>query len=408
MTGICRFSLLISLGLVGCGGPQDAGTSTAGASSGGNGQMMTAGSTSNPTAGASGAGMPNGGNGTGGGGNSAGGTPTGGVGGVASGGAGGGGGVAAGAGGGGGVGDPLDIPPTHTLNVQAASGEHLHKATGIPDMPNGLPAGLDTRLPKMMGKLIVDVEVDAGGTYDYGLKHGFHVIGPAMFHCGIAQAQDTYTAEGRAFNGDCRLETFDGVDHDKSTATGHAMIDAAHSVTGKLKAALTQLQTMYPEEDWGYYLAADGGVRWSDVGLTGYSHGASSSVRWAKAVRVWRAVARSGPRDNLCGSIYKGQTCKEDVISSWLDETSMTPPERLYGLAGTTDSEYGDIIFAMERMKFIGAPVDILSVKAPYNASHRFIAQGQGHLDFNEKAYWPVMDVIWAPAPENITYANAH
>ncbi len=365
---------------------------------------MTAGNTSTPTAGASTAGMP--GVGTGGAGNTTGGTPITGTSGATT--AGSGGATTAGGSGSGGVADPLDIPATHPLNVQAASGEHLHKATGIPGMPNGLPVGLDTRVPKMMGKLIVDVEVDGGGTYDYGLKHGFHVIGPAMFHCNIAQAQNTYTAEGRDFNGNCRLETFDGVDHDTSTATGHAVVDAGNSVTGKLKAALTQLQGMYPEEDWGYYLAADGAVRWSDVGFTGYSHGASSSVRWASAVRVWRAVARSGPRDNLCGSIYNGKTCKEDVISSWLDETGKTPLDRIYGLAGTTDSEYGDIIFAMDRMKFMGTPVDILATQPPYNNSHRFIATGKGHLDFNEKTYWPVMDVIWAPAPENITYANAH
>ena len=27
----------------------------------------------------------------------------------------------------------------------------------------------------------------------------------------------------------------------------------------------------------------------------------------------------------------------------------------MYGLTGTTDSEYKDIVFAMERMKFVGA-----------------------------------------------------
>jgi len=404
MTGICRFSLLAGLGLLGCGGTQDAGTSTAGANSGGNAQGITAGETSNPTAGASTGGATAGGVGTGG--NNAGGTPTAGA------ATGGNGGVATTGGsagsGTGGAADPLDTPPTHKLNIQAAKAEHLHKVTGIPDMPNGLPAGIDTRLPTIMGKLIVDVEVDGGGTYNYGMKHGFHVLGPAMFHCNIAQAQNTYTAEGRDFNGNCRLETFDGVDHDTPTATGHAMVDTAHSVTGKVQAALTQLQAQFPEEDWGYFLNADGSVRWSDVGLTGYSHGASSSVRWAKAVRVWRAVARSGPRDNLCGSIYNGQTCKEDVISSWLDEQGKTPLDRIYGLAGTIDSEYGDIVFAMERMKFLGAPVDIATGQAPYNNSHRFIATGQGHLDFNDKAFWPVMDVIWASSADDIAYANGH
>jgi hypothetical protein len=405
MTGICRFSLFAGLGLLACGGSAEPDT-LPGPSTAGTGNA-SAGTPSTPTAGSAGATQGTSGASVGGSGmagsttSGTAGVPSGGGGGVTSGGVG-------GSGGGAGPGDPLDTPPTHPLNIQAAAGEHLHKAMGIPGMPNGMPAGVDTRLPKIMGKLIVDVEVDGGGTYNYGLKHGFHVIGPSMFHCNIAQAQNTYAAEGRDFNGNCRLETFDGVDHDTSTATGHAMVDVANSINGKVKAALTQLHADFPEEDWGYFLAADGSVRWSDVGLTGYSHGASSSVRWAKAVRVWRVVARSGPRDNLCGSVAAGQTCKEDVISSWLDEQSKTPLDRIYGLAGTTDSEYGDIMYAMERMKFVGAPVDINSAAAPYNGSHRLIANGEGHLDFNDKKFWPVMDVIWATPAENVTYANAH
>jgi hypothetical protein len=122
---------------------------------------------------------------------------------------------------------------------------------------------------------------------------------------------------------------------------------------------------------------------------------------------VWRAVGRSGPRDNICDSAYRGKTCPDAVISSWLDETSATPPENLYGLTGTNDSEYGDIVFAMERMKFIGALVDINKVAPPYNGSHRFQING-GHDPFTDKAFWPAMDVIWATAPEDVTYANSH
>ena len=266
MTGICRLSLFLGLGVVACSGTADdtgtmpgpttagtnasAGTSstptggaaTAGAGTGGTGTAGSGMAGSNPTAGSAGAGTAG----------SSGAAPLGGSGGSA-----------------GGGGDPLDMPPTHTLNIQAAKGEHQHKATGIPGMPNGMPAAVDNRLPKMMGKLIVNVEVDGGGIYNYGLKHGFHVIGPSMFHCNIAQEKGTYASMGRDFNGDCRLETFDGVDHDKPTTTGHAMVDAANSITGKVKLALTQLQTQFPEEDWGDFLAADGSVRWSDVGLTG-------------------------------------------------------------------------------------------------------------------------------------------
>jgi len=418
MQAFYRLSLLASVGVLACGSQAPTGTPTPG--TGGTQTTGTSGTASMPTAGSATSGATTGGAAVGGGGTagststsgaSTGGTvTTGGSGGSSSGGGGGGsgglttsgtGGSAGGTGGSAGAGDPLDTPPTHTLNVQAAPGEHTRTV-------NGIPAGIDTRLPVIMGKLIVNVEVDAGGMYRYGLKHGFHVLGPSMFHCDIAQLQSTYTSQGKNFNGDCRLEVFDGVDHDTSTATGHAMITPATSIAGRVKAALTSLQASNPEEDWGYFLAADGSVRWSDVGFTGYSHGASSSARWAMTVRAWRVVARSGPRDNLCGTLYSGQTCKDDVISSWLDETSKTPLDRVYGLAGTTDSEYGDIIFAMERMHYIGALTDISTVAPPYGGSHRLIVKGQGHLDFNDNAYWPAMDVVWAVPQANIDYANSH
>jgi hypothetical protein len=397
MTGICRLSLLagVGLSLAACGGAEEPGNPLPGPGSGGTGgQSTTAGTTSTPMAGAAGSTAMMGGAGMGGTG-TAGAMSSSGAGGATTAGSG---GMAAGGGGGG---DPLDTPPTHTLKVDAAPGEHTH-------MASGMIAGLDNRVPAMVGKLIVNVEVDQGGMYAYGLKHGFHVLGPGMFHCGIAQTQGDYTKEGRDFNGNCRLETFDGMDHDTGTGTGHAMVTPANSISGRVKSALTSLQQMYPEEDWGYFLAADGSVRWSDVGFTGYSHGASSSARWGMQVRLWRVVARSGPRDNICGILYSGKTCAEDVISSWLDETGKTPLDRVYGLAGTTDSEYGDIVFAMERMKYPGDITDINSVPAPYNGSHRLISKGDGHSDFNDKKYWPVMDVVWATPKPNIDYANAH
>src|SRR5690349_4011594 len=154
MTGICRVSLLAGLGIVACSGtPDDTGTMP-GPTTAGTTSTSTAGTTSTPTGGSATAGSGSGGSATGGSG-MAGGT-TAGSGGSATAGSGGAAPVG-GSGGSAGGGDPLDTPPTHTLNIQAAKGEHQHKATGIPGMPNGMPAAVDNRLPKMMGKLIVNV-----------------------------------------------------------------------------------------------------------------------------------------------------------------------------------------------------------------------------------------------------------
>jgi hypothetical protein len=383
------FAFWAGVGLLACSSPNESNTTLPAPNTGGTAPTSGAGTSTTTQAGSAGAGISNGGTATGGVTSSSGSGPltagvnsTGGTAGAAGSGT----VTSAGSGGGDGV--------AHALEITAAPGLHEHTV-------GGRKAGVDTNLPKPVGKLIVNVEVDDGGIYDYGIKHGFHVYGGSMFHCDIAQEKGTYMTKGRDYNGNCRWETLDGMDHDPSTN-----VAPEASIIGKVKQALTDLAKQYPEEGWPYYLDAGGNVRWSDVGFTGYSHGASSSIRWAKKVKVWRAVARSGPRDNICGSYPAGQ-CPDTVISSWLDEPSATPIENMYGLTGTQDSEYKDIVFAMERMKFVGALVDINSVAPPYNGSHRFSING-GHDPFTDKKFWPAMDVIWATPAEDVAYANSH
>jgi hypothetical protein len=401
MKGICRFSILAGFGFL------------AACSSGGDGNVMggpgTAGTGNNAAGNNAMAGSSPGGaatGGAGGGGNVAGNTQAAGMAGNGTAGnntAGGGGGNAAGSGGsgggntagsGGGGGDDV----AHPLKIDAQPGEHTHTV-------DQRMAGVDTRLPKILGKLIVNVEVDDGGLYDYGLKHGYHVLGEKIFHCEVAQDKAGYASKGRDFNGNCRWETLDGMNHN-----GNSGVTPATSIMGKVKAHLTALAADYPEEGWPYFLNAAGDVRWSDVGFTGYSHGGTSAIRWAKKLKVWRAVARSAPRDNICGQYADGQ-CPDMVVSSWLDEPALTPVDSLFGIDGDKDGEYKDIVFAMERMKFPGAITDIGKVAAPYGGSHRLMATDAdnfGHDDFVEKKWWPALDVMWGTPAENITYANAH
>jgi hypothetical protein len=206
---------------------------------------------------------------------------------------------------------------------------------------------------------------------------------------------------------------FDGVDRDPEIA-----ITPAQSVAGTVAANLKALQTMYPEEDWGYYLNSDGTVRWSDVGFTGHSHRAQSATRFAVAVRAYRAVARSGPRDNGCGTgVAMGDydpesppydpACADEKISAWLDEEPKTPIDRFFGFVGKTDPEYGDIIFTMERMGFVGKPVNVTTGAAPYGGSHRFYAEA-GHDGFGGEVYDDAMNIAWGVPAENIAWASTH
>lgn len=283
-----------------------------------------------------------------------------------------------------------DTPPLRPLNITAAKARHQHEA-------GGRPFAVDNRAPIMMGKLIIDLGVDSGGIYNFALNRGFHVYGGQIFHCDI-------NYDTREHNGDCRLETVDGMDHDPM-----ANVSYEQSLSGRLAAGLIQLHKDFPEEDWGYFLNADDTVRWSDVGITGFSHGAQTAARVGKAMRVYRAVSRSGPRDNECGR--NGQTppydlnCDEKYISAWLDEPSKTPMDRFFGFVGMTDGQAGDDQFSMERMGYIGEPVDINTVPYPYNGSHRFLASGEGHSGFDNAKYWPALGIAWGVPQANMDYA---
>lgn len=394
MTGFYRLPLLIGFGVLACSGGDPApvapgpgtgesgnSTGTAGNGTGGGNSMSGApgqagsGTGGSPAAGAGTGGAPMGGAATGGGGAS----PAGGTGGTGTGGSG-------GSGSGGGSGGKI--------MVTAAPKLYTH-------MTGTRPAGVDTRLPVIMGKLIVNLDVDDGNLNDYALKHGFHVYGAKFEHCKIAETEADYGTKGRDFNGNCRLETFDGMDHDASVN-----ITPAASVSGMVKTALADLASKYGEEGWGYFLDAGGNVRWEDVGITGYSHGATSAVRWSKKVKLWRAVARSGPRDNICGSAFAGKTCPDAVVSSWLSETSATPVENVFSLGGKGDSQYGDFVFANTVLKLPGTPTDVSTAAPPAGNNQLFITGA--HDPFTDKKFWPVFDQIYGMPKENVDYANTH
>jgi hypothetical protein len=276
-----------------------------------------------------------------------------------------------------------DTKPWRPLNVTAAKGEHLH---------NG--AGVDTRAPTLLGKLVVDIGVNSGGYVSWLGKRGYHSIGAP---CGACAAPNLDA--GRTTVGDCRV--------------GEFMNTATH-----VKSTLDSLQSQYPEEDWGYFLNQDGSVRWSDVAITGMSHGATTAAVAGRVVaRMWRVVSRSGPRDNSCGNgggvctlplttPSYDTACMPADIAAWLDKDSLTPMNRFYGIVGTTDVECGDIMFNMHYAKYPGMPVLFNMAGAVLTGTNQFFTTEGGHLDFLNAADKPlnteaVLNIAFAIPPEN-------
>jgi hypothetical protein len=178
------------------------------------------------------------------------------------------------------------------------------------------------------------------------------------------------------------------------------------------------LSAQYPEEDWGYFLNADGSVRWSDVAITGISHGATTAaIAGRLGARMWRIVSRSGPRDNTCG-LGNGQctaplstpsydpACPDADVASWLDKPSLTPMDRFYGLVGMTDGQCGDIMFDMHRTKYVGVPTIFDNAQAVLTGTNQFFAASAGHYDFLAAPNGvtradEVLEIAFAIPPEN-------
>jgi hypothetical protein len=262
----------------------------------------------------------------------------------------------------GGQGIGADTPPWRPLNVTAPPNEYIHGN-----------AGIDTRATPI-GKLGVDIGVNSGGYSPWLAKRGYHSMGAP---CGDCPAPNL--GAGRDVVGACRMMEF---------ATTAAYV----------KATLTSLAAAYPPEDWGYFLNQDGSVRWSDVAITGMSHGATTAaVAGRIGVRMWRVVSRSGPRDDTCGvgasptATFEAADppwnpdCPLADIASWLDQPSITPINRFYGLVGTTDVEYGDIMFNMNYTQYPGPPVQ-WNVTGAVLTGNQFYSTVGGHLDWLQAA----------------------
>ena len=92
--------------------------------------------------------------------------------------------------------------------------------------------------------------------------------------------------------------------------------------------------------------------------------------------------ANSPPYDVHCAS---GGTSSAQY-ASWLDAPSVTPVDRYFGFVGMLDVEYGDSLFAMWKLGFIGPPTDITASAPPFGGTHQILVSNEGHIDFLDAA----------------------
>jgi hypothetical protein len=305
----------------------------------------------------------------------------------------------------GGEGMPAHAP----LSVTASSERHEHRfkpsqADAEVDPSTTFSDGdqvaiVDPRAATLMGKLVVSFGGQGsttgyvGGVGNFAAARGFHVLGVTYYTAYNIVRGDP------DFYGDARLEVFEGIDHTEDYEFASVHIGKPDCVETRVAKALAYLQGLYPEEDWGYYLNADGSVRWSDVIATGMSHGASAVARIGMVRTLARVVSLSGPRDNSCGT---DPECATGTVAAWFDEVPLTPIDRFFAMTGVMDSQHPEHRFAMEKLGYVGELVDVDVATAPFGGSHRLSTSSAGHADFcGDAKYEAACNYMFDVPPEN-------
>ena len=258
---------------------------------------------------------------------------------------------------------------------------------------------IDPRAVTIMGKLVVTLGGSGstagyvGGVGNFVAARGFHVFAVTYF------TEYNIVRDDAAFYGDARLEVFEGIDHTEKFEFATVHITKPDSIEVRVAKGLAYLQGLYPEEDWGYYLNADGSVRWSDVIVSGMSHGASAAARIAMVRTLAGAVSLAGPRDNSCGT---DPACATGTVATWFTEVPKTPLDRFYAMTGAIDAQHPEHLFAMQKIGYVGQVVDVDTSTMPYSASHRLKTTSGDHTDFCGVAkYQDACNYMFDVPPEN-------
>jgi len=252
-----------------------------------------------------------------------------------------------------------------------------------------------------MGKLVVTLGGSGstagyvGGVGNFVAARGFHVFAVTYF------TEYNIVRNDAAFYGDARLEVFDGVDHTEKYEFATVHISKPDCIEVRVAKGLAYLQGLYPEEDWGYFFNADGSVRWSDVIVSGMSHGASAAARIGMVRTLAGAVSLAGPRDNSCGT---DPACATGTVATWFSEVPKTPLDRFYGMTGAIDAQHPEHLFAMQKIGYVGQVVDVDTSVMPYGATRRLKTTSGDHTDFCGVAkYQDACNYMFNVPPENRT-----
>ncbi|RFC46157.1 MAG: hypothetical protein DVB28_000161 [Verrucomicrobia bacterium] len=227
---------------------------------------------------------------------------------------------------------------------------------------NGKPAdteraSVDTRVPAQ-GRLVIWLMGYNPALFERVNSYGLHAIQVSYANGWFAKLNKEPAPADEQHLGNIRLEATTGMNASEAVAIPQpdCMMERAYQF-------VKWLAKTHPEGRWEFFFAADGkGLDWEKVIISGSSHGATSSARFAIQQKVARCVMFCGPRDQY---------------ESWQGLPSATPANRFFGYSHVLDSGWsGDHYprsWIMLGLNKFGPIVNADEAKAPYGFSRRLI-----------------------------------
>lgn len=159
--------------------------------------------------------------------------------------------------------------------------------------------------------------------------HGYHAIGlkyqnePGMATvCSLNTNLNCYE--------DLANETVTGLFYPDAMPDAPKQVRRADSIENRVQKLLAGLAALAPaSENWGQFLDATGGVRWSQIAVSGHSQGGSCALFLAKTRTVDRAVLFA-TMDWIFAPTNRQP--------AWFANPGVTPVERIYGFTHHKDN----------------------------------------------------------------------
>lgn len=257
-------------------------------------------------------------------------------------------------------------PKRHDLNARASQIDNRtkeHPEIGFVFEKEGKPsdvehASVDTRVAPQ-GKLVIWLMGHNQGLFERVSGYGLHVIQVHYANGWFGKLNKETPPGDDLWLSNIRLEASIGEDVSKAIE-----IPKPDSILERSYQFVKWLDSNNPEGNWNQFLTTDGkGLQWEKVILSGASHGATTSARFAKYQKVDRVVMFCGPRDQL---------------EAWQGLPSATPENRYFGFTHTLDGGWsGDHYcrsWIMLKLNNFGPLVDVDTTKPPFGNSRRLIS----------------------------------